>query len=145
MFGWFKNKNSNSLENKKIDQHTIVSELLSFIVSNPDVHTPVYQHGLKTEQDCQEWIDNMHERTGGATPLVYIWNENRELNTFSVSVSGHEISYWLQELNLVKREHPQFTDIRDEAILAISKTATHSVLHTVEKTGLYPSDLYSIK
>jgi hypothetical protein len=122
-----------------LNKQEIITKLLSVVLNDPNIHTPVYLDFLHTEQECESFMNSID-----SNPLVYIWNENKELGTYSVSVSGKEVKYWLEKLNLVKQDHPQFNEIRDEAMLVISKVSDQAINSVCSKSGLFPSDIYKI-
>ena len=116
---------------KELDKHQIVSSLLSYIINDKKLSYPLYLH----EITCEEDAENL-----GLYPIVYVWNENREAGSFSISINGKAVGHLLEAV--VPREHSQFNTIRDETMLALSKAANESVVSTCEAAGLYPSDLF---
>ncbi len=114
-----------------VDEHKIVSSLLSLIINDQVLSNPVYLEEIKTENDGDAL---------GIAPLVYIWNENREAGTFSVSVNGKAVAHLLE--SFVPRKHKGFTKMRDEAMLALSKTSKETIVSLCGQLGVYPSQLF---
>ena len=118
---------------EKLDAHTIVTSLLSFIFSNDRFLQPAYLREIKTENDANIL---------GLTPIVYIWNENRDTRSFTVSVNGKAIGHLLE--CVVPREHSQFNAIRDEAMNALSMASKASIVSACERLGTFPSDVFDV-
>jgi hypothetical protein len=73
-------------------------------------------------------------------PLIYIWNENRKLGSFTVSVNGSALGYLLEAL--VPRSNLSFIRIRDESISVIVGLSNKMIVSVCEKTGAFPSDIF---
>lgn len=125
MFNLFKKKYD------PIEQKALVTDFLSLILNNEKLSMPVYVHDIETEQDAEE---------KEILPLIYLWNENRENNSFSLSVNGKIVGYLLEPF--CSREHPQFAEIRDETMRVLSIASQKAVVSACEESGGFPSELF---
>lgn len=116
---------------EKLDAHQIVASLLSFIINDEALSVPVYLEEIKSEQDADAL---------GLTPAVYVWNENRDTGSFTVSVNGKTIGHLLE--GVVPREHSQFNAIRDEVMVALSISSKATIVSICERLGAFPSDIF---
>jgi hypothetical protein len=116
---------------KDIDSQEIARQLLTVISNDTMLCTPVYLEEIESEHEVETWED---------APLVYLWNEDRQTGSFSLSVNGKLVEERLE--TLVPREHEQFELIRDGVINAIAQTAQNSVVETCEQLGAYPSKIF---
>lgn len=114
------------------NEKKVVQALLSAIFHDESLSKPVYCGHVKSEDDAQ--------RLSSELPLVYIWNEDQDKGSFSVSVNGSIIGSILEQQ--VPRSSPAFQRIRDEAIRVLSAASSKSVVSTCQKIGAFPSVLF---
>lgn len=116
---------------KDIDAQEVAKQLLTEISNDTDLCTPVYLSKVVSEEDI-EAKDN--------TPLVYIWDEDRESGSFHLSVNSRLVGNLLADV--ISREHEQFELIREGVAKAIAQTAQASVVNLCEQLGAYPSQVF---
>lgn len=114
----------------EIDNKTIVSAMLSSMM-NDQLLVPVYINDMKTEADAEQL---------GIVPVVYVWNENRAVGSFSISVNGKAVGHLLEVL--VPRSHSKFAPIRDEVMAVVSQVSQETVVSTCRKMGGFPSEIF---
>ena len=116
------NKLNDTKEKKQIDAKVIVSEMITYISKHREFYIPVYRDDIKSEDDIK-----------GFYPLVYVWNENRETSTFTVSINVATIIYLLE--TVVPRDHKQFGIIKDKLIQKLKASSEKMVSALAKKTG----------
>ena len=130
MFGFFKKKKTDAEPGK--GPRLTANQFIALTLSDEKLSMPVYLPGICCEAECDEL---------GLWPLIYIWNVDHAVGTFSLSVNGKAIAHLLEPF--VRREDPAYVEIRDEAMKVIAEASTQSVLATIEKTGLMPDVLFA--
>lgn len=119
---------------KDINSQEIARQLLTEISNDTMLCTPVYLEEIVSEQEVETWQD---------APFVYLWNEDQQTGSFSLSVNGKIVEEHLEVM--IPREHEQFELIRDGVINAIARTAQDSVIKLCEQLGAYPSEVFGRK
>ncbi len=117
---------------EKINSHELVSNLLSYIIHDEMLSTPVYLSEVKTFEDAHSI---------GVAPVIYIWNEDRDIGSYTVSVNGDAVAHLLE--GALPRKHSQFNTVRDEVIAALTRMVSATIASVCENTGAFPSDLFS--
>lgn len=110
----------------------IVQQLLAAIFSHETLSKPIYCSYVRSEADAS--------RLSADLPLIYIWNEDRQCGSFSISVNGPIVGSILEQK--VPRSDASFERIRDEAMRVIRDVSQGSVVSTCQKLGALPSDLF---
>jgi hypothetical protein len=118
----------------EFDRDTLVKSLLSFILNDEEFSKPVYLNNIRSEKDADEI---------GMYPVIYIWNECKELGSFSVSVNTQPISHLLE--GQLPRNHRYFDEIRDEVATALSTISEKSIISTCQKVGAFPSEVFTVQ
>jgi hypothetical protein len=80
------------------------------------------------------------EALAGSLPLIYIWNEDRQRGTFSISINGPILDGLIE--TLLPRDHPSFKRVRDEVTSVLAIATQRAVVSTCEKAGALPSDVF---
>lgn len=111
---------------------SVVTKILSLVINDEVLGTPVYVHQIKSEADVENCRDFL--------PLIYIWNEERPLGTFSLSINGSLVTDLLEVC--CHRSDPRFIPQRDEIIKVLSIASRNSILKTCNKLGCMPSDMF---
>jgi hypothetical protein len=114
-----------------IDAQAIAKQILSDISNDSALCTPVYLMNVDSEEDV-EAMDN--------TPLVFLWNEDRESGGFHLSVNSRIVEERLA--TKIPREHEQFDLICEGVMKTIAQTAQKSVVKLCEQLGAYPSQIF---
>ena len=114
-----------------LDTHEYAGSLLSFIMNDKNLYLPVYVHGMSCEAD-----GNLL----GLYPLIYVWNENQDKGTYTVSINGRVVGHLLE--GAVPREHSSFCAIRDEVMSALVQSASNSVASVCKASKKLPSDIF---
>ncbi len=127
MFGFFKKKKPDAEPGQ--GPRLTAKQFIALTLSDEKLSMPVYLPGISSETECEGL---------GLWPLIYIWNVDRAVGTFSLSKA---MAHLLEPF--VPREDPAYVEIRDEAMKVISEASTRSVLAMVEKTGLMPDVLFA--
>lgn len=118
MFGFFKKKKPDTEPGQ--GPRLTAKQFIALTLSDEKLSMPVYLPGIRCEAECDEL---------GLWPLIYIWNVDHAVGTFSLSVNGKAIAHLLEPF--VPREDPAYVEIRDEAMKVISEASTRSVLATI--------------
>lgn len=108
-----------------------VSQVLSLVLNDKTLALPIFMPDIRTEEDAYN-CNNL--------PLIYIWNEDKNLGSFTVSVNGTIVRYLLE--SLVSCEHPQFVEFRDQIQQLLSDSSKKAILNRCKLTGLFPSDCF---
>ena len=114
-------------------ERSLAQSLLSAIVTNGTVATPIYCPEVKSEADASVMADEL--------PLVYIWNEDRSRGSFSISINGRVVGSILEQQ--VDRANPSFARIRDEVMNALRQASQNSIVSTCERLGATPSVVFA--
>ena len=114
------------------DSTQIVKSLVTYIIGDVQLGTPVYLPDVRSERDA----DGL-----GLAPVIYIWNENRGAGSFTVSVNGKAVAHLLE--GAVPRSDARFTAIRDEVMRMLADVAKTSVIETCQRVGAFPSELFT--
>lgn len=109
----------------------ISHDLTAYILNDEKLSTPVYLGQLKTEQDAE---------TLDLFPIVYIWNENKEAGTFSVSINGKAVGHILE--GAMPRKSPFFDTVRDTVMKNLSQVSQATIIETCQEIGAVPSDIF---
>ena len=114
-------------------KNEIVKTVVGWLFSDIAISHPLYCPQVKSEKDGEKLTDKL--------PLVYIWNENKTVGSFSLSINGSIVGETLE--NLLPRSDPSFVVIRDQIMETVRKLAIDSVISTCEKVGALPSVVFS--
>ncbi|EID3015170.1 hypothetical protein LB105_005163 [Salmonella enterica] len=118
MFGFFRKKRPETGSGQ--GSSITAKQFIALTLSDEKLSMPVYLPGIRNEDDCENI---------GLGPLIYIWNVDRAVGTFSLSVNGNAIGHLLEPF--VPRDNPAYVEIRDEAMKVIAEVSTQSVLTTL--------------
>ncbi|EAA2596679.1 hypothetical protein DNM18_25520 [Salmonella enterica subsp. enterica] len=118
MFGFFRKKRPETGPGQV--SSITAKQFIILTLSDEKLSMPVYLPGIRNEDDCENI---------GLGPLIYIWNVDRAVGTFSLSVNGNAIGHLLEPF--VPRDNPAYVEIRDEAMKVIAEVSTQSVLTTL--------------
>jgi hypothetical protein len=126
--------NSHKPTQKKppIKHKKIIECILSVIINDDYLSTPIYIHGINIEDE--------HHEFGTLYPLTYVWNE--ELNhdgqiTFSMSINGRVVGSMLEEI--IPRSNSDFPEIRDEIMRVLNQIGKKNIIELSETMSLHPS------
>jgi hypothetical protein len=147
MFGFFQKKTSRELHvcksgyfgpkqetrNGLVETMTQAFITLAAEVDDGKLLKPVYISWIKTEKDAE---------TNSPLPLIYLWNEDPQAGTFTVTVNGRQVASLLE--TLLPREHAEFVATRDNIMTVLAKSSTAAVVAACERTGLLPSLGFSL-
>ncbi len=118
-------------EKSKEEKDPIVLKCLSIILNDEILFKPVYLKELKTEEEA-EIIDEL--------PLVYLWNEDINNGTFSLSINGRIIGRMLE--SYCSRNDPKFVPRRDEITNVLSDVSKKSVVNICSRLRISPSKIF---
>ena len=131
------NKNVRTESNSSIEllnNKKIIEFLLSTIINDKYLSTPIYIHGISTEEQDSEF--------GDLYPLQYVWNEYETDEGhlgFSFSINGKVIGSMLEPL--IPRTDLRFPEIRDEVMSVLSKVGKDALSQIIERSLLPPSKM----
>ena len=114
-----------------IDAQEVARQLLSEISNDTELCTPVYLDDVSSEEEAE---------ASETTPLVFLWDEDRNSGGFHLSVNSKIVEKLLVEK--ISREHEQFELIREGVMKAIAQTAQASVVSVCEQLDAYPSQVF---
>jgi len=112
----------------------IVKILLSLIINDDKLSTPIYLQGMICEEQAQAF--------GTLYPFLYAWNEyltDAGHLGFNFSINGSAIDRVVEQI--FPRKNPNFAAIRDEIMSVLSDVGNKNLLDMVKKTLLPPSQL----
>lgn len=98
---------------------------------NQGIAEPQFCAFLRTEADIRGNENRI--------PLVYVWNENRQKGSFTVSVNGAKVAQFLEAQ--ISRDNPRFSRVRDMAINVMAEAANNTLLKVCQKARMFPSQL----
>jgi hypothetical protein len=124
-------KYSGSIEDEA-EMVAVFTEILNYVYNNRELSTPVYLPQIKTERDI-EYVENL--------PFVYIWNENKEIGSFSVSINGGVLGSLIE--NYVTRETPDFYAFQEMLMEKLSEVFKESVIGLCQNQKKFPSEIFS--
>jgi hypothetical protein len=116
-----------------VTEKAIVQSLLSEIFNNESIAKPVYCPEVQSEADARSMAESL--------PLIYIWNEDRNRGSFSISVNGRVVGSILERK--VNRSSPSFGPIRDEVMQVLQQATQGSVVSACERIGALPSVVFA--
>ena len=93
MFGFFKNRKPEAETGQ--GPRLTANQFIALTLSDEKLTMPVYLPGISSETECEGL---------GLWPLIYIWNVDRAVGTFSLSVNGKAMAHLLEPF--VPREDP---------------------------------------
>ena len=124
-------KHSGSIEDRA-ETGAVFTEIWNYVFNNQELSTPVYLSQIKTERDV-EHISNL--------PFVYIWNENKEIGSFSISINGGILGGLIEKY--VTRETSDFYVFQEMLMEKFSKVFQESVISLCQKQNSFPSEIFS--
>ncbi len=110
----------------------VVTTVINEIFRDKSICTPVYRADLMTDDDVRAKIAGL--------PMVYIWKEDRESGSCTVSVNGVKVEEMLE--GHVDRSDDQFPRYRDEISAFVAGVSNESVAETCQRLRRFPSELF---
>ena len=111
----------------------LVKYVIAVLFNDIAISHPLYCPDVKTEEDG--------ERLSRKLPLVYIWNEDPTVGTFSVSINSPIVGETLE--HFMPRSNSEFSMVRDQIIETVRDVSIKSIMSTCEKMGVLPSIVFS--
>lgn len=124
-------RHSGSIEDQE-EIEKVFNEIWNYVFNSRELSTPVYLPQIKTEKDAES-MENL--------PFVYIWNENREAGSFSLSINGGILGGLIEEY--VTRETSDFYVFQEMLMEQFSKVFQESVIGLCQKHGRFPSEIFA--
>ena len=106
---------------------------LSLIFNDEKLVHPIYCPNITSE----EYTNNNQK----SLPLIYIWNENLDTGSFTVSVNGYIVGYLLEAF--CSRDNPDFKPMKDQIMAILSETTTNAIVSMCEQLRTLPSKLFT--
>lgn len=117
------------------EEEFLAQSLLVAIIGNNKLSTPVYCPEVKSEADA--------EAMAGKLPMIYIWNEDRRVGSYTVTINGKYIGSVLEKK--VPRTDESFVRIRDAVLYQLREIATKNINATCSMLKIMPSIAFAKK
>ncbi len=114
-----------------LDYDAIVKFAIADFCSSEELSTPVYRADIHNTRDAAERED---------LPLIYIWNEDPAVGSFTLSVNGRIVGHCLEAI--VPRSDPKFEECRDRIMQILANAARGAVVETCQKLNCLPSQVF---
>lgn len=119
--------------NREEMEDRTIKFVLQRVYENQKLSTPIYCTEVTSEADALRLSD--------ALPLIYLWNEDLRVGTFSISINGSLLAFLLEAL--VPRSDESFEVVFDSVVAILSTTARGAVVETCGASSLPPSVLFA--
>lgn len=111
----------------------IIQNVASIIFGDVGLSQPLFAPKISTESQAED--------TSKSLPLIYIWNENSTVGSYSISLNTPIVSSILELF--MARNHEDFNEIRDYLAETFRDISIESIRQTCEHVSLPPSVVFS--